>query len=170
MQILSGRRSKQRQSEFNLAVTLVSIVFMHILCNALRVFLGVLVVVLVGKLIAPKYIVSIICLQTCRWSVSGMLTITFLHSGSCVSSPWHISLSCSTSHQTFSFTVQSATSSNQLSVKSVESSAEKVDRINIYYTSFLIHMNSGGVSLTEPSEYYSVATNTGTMILKSFEI
>ena len=49
LQILSGRRSKQRQSEFNLAVTLVSIVFMHILCNALRVFLGVLVVALVGE-------------------------------------------------------------------------------------------------------------------------
>ena len=48
-QILSGRRSKQRQSEFNLAVTLVSIVFMHIVCNALRVFLGVLVVALVGN-------------------------------------------------------------------------------------------------------------------------
>ena len=48
-QILSGRRSKQRQSEFNLAVTLVSIVFMHIVCNALRVFLGILVVALVGK-------------------------------------------------------------------------------------------------------------------------
>ena len=49
LKILSGRRSKQRQSEFNLAVTLVSIVFMHIVCNALRVFLGVLVVALVGK-------------------------------------------------------------------------------------------------------------------------
>ena len=49
VQILSGRRSKQRQSEFNLAVTLVSIVFMHIVCNALRVFLGVLVVALVGQ-------------------------------------------------------------------------------------------------------------------------
>ena len=49
VQILSGRRSKQRQSEFNLAVTLVSIVFMHIVCNALRVFLGVLVVALVGR-------------------------------------------------------------------------------------------------------------------------
>jgi len=46
-QILSGRRSKQRQSESNLAITLVSIVFMHIVCNALRVFLGVLVVALV---------------------------------------------------------------------------------------------------------------------------
>ena len=48
-QILSGRRSKRRQSEFNLAITLVSIVFMHILCNALRVFLGILVVALVGE-------------------------------------------------------------------------------------------------------------------------
>ena len=48
-QILSGRRSKQRQSEFNLAVTLVSIVFMHIVCNTLRVILGVLVVALVGE-------------------------------------------------------------------------------------------------------------------------
>ena len=56
LQILSGRRSKQRQSEFNLAVTLVSIVFMHIVCNALRVFLGVLVVALVGK---QKYIIKI---------------------------------------------------------------------------------------------------------------
>lgn len=46
-QILSGRRSKRRQSESNLAITLVSIVFMHIVCNALRVFLGVLVVALV---------------------------------------------------------------------------------------------------------------------------
>ena len=53
-QILSGRRSKQRQSEFNLAVTLVSIVFMHIVCNTLRVILGVLVVALVGK---PKNLI-----------------------------------------------------------------------------------------------------------------
>eukprot|EP00090_Calanus_glacialis_P038798 TRINITY_DN67629_c0_g1_i1.p1 TRINITY_DN67629_c0_g1~~TRINITY_DN67629_c0_g1_i1.p1 ORF type:complete len:261 (-),score=67.39 TRINITY_DN67629_c0_g1_i1:107-889(-) len=45
--ILSGKQNKQRQSESNLAITLVSIVFMHILCNALRVFLGVLVVALV---------------------------------------------------------------------------------------------------------------------------
>ena len=36
-------------SEFNLAITLVSIVLMHILCNALRVFLGILVVALVGE-------------------------------------------------------------------------------------------------------------------------
>ena len=49
-QILSGRQNEKRQSEFNLAITLLSIVFMHILCNALRVFLGVLVVALVGKL------------------------------------------------------------------------------------------------------------------------
>ena len=33
-----------------LGITLVSIVLMHLLCNALRVFLGVMVVVLVGKL------------------------------------------------------------------------------------------------------------------------
>jgi len=46
-QILSGRQNEKRQSEFNLAITLLSIVFMHILCNALRVFLGVLVVALV---------------------------------------------------------------------------------------------------------------------------
>jgi len=46
-QILSGRQNKQRQSEFNLAITLISIVLMHIVCNALRVFLGVLVVALV---------------------------------------------------------------------------------------------------------------------------
>ena len=32
-------------------MTLVSIVFMHIVCNALRVFLGVLVVALVGELL-----------------------------------------------------------------------------------------------------------------------
>ena len=49
LQILSGRQSDKRQSEANLAVTLLSIVVMHILCNALRVLLGVLVVVLVGK-------------------------------------------------------------------------------------------------------------------------
>ena len=49
--ILSGRQSKQRQSESNLAITLISIVFMHILCNILRIFLGVLVVALVGKFI-----------------------------------------------------------------------------------------------------------------------
>ena len=49
IQILSGRQNQQRQSEFNLAITLISIVFMHIVCNALRVFLGVLVVALVGK-------------------------------------------------------------------------------------------------------------------------
>ena len=30
-------------------ITLVSIVLMHLLCNALRVFLGVMVVVLVGE-------------------------------------------------------------------------------------------------------------------------
>ena len=40
IQILSGRQNEKRQSEFNLAITLLSIVFMHILCNALRVFLG----------------------------------------------------------------------------------------------------------------------------------
>ena len=33
----------------SLAVTLISVVFMHILCNILRIFLGVLVVVLVGE-------------------------------------------------------------------------------------------------------------------------
>ena len=48
-QILSGRQNEKRQSEFNLAVTLLSIVVMHILCNALRVFLGVMVVSLVGE-------------------------------------------------------------------------------------------------------------------------
>ena len=63
LQILSGRRSKQRQSEFNLAVTLVSIVFMHIVCNALRVFLGVLVVALVGK---QKYISNIMFVSRYR--------------------------------------------------------------------------------------------------------
>ena len=47
--ILSGRQSKQRQGEMSLAVTLISVVFMHILCNILRIFLGVLVVVLVGE-------------------------------------------------------------------------------------------------------------------------
>ncbi len=51
LQILSGRQSDKRQSEANLAVTLLSIVVMHILCNALRVFLGVLVVALVGQFI-----------------------------------------------------------------------------------------------------------------------
>lgn len=45
--ILSGQQSHTRTRESNLAVTLVSIVFMHILCNCLRVFLGVLVVTLV---------------------------------------------------------------------------------------------------------------------------
>ena len=48
-QILSGRQNEKRQSEFNLAVTLLSIVIMHILCNVLRVVLGILVVALVGK-------------------------------------------------------------------------------------------------------------------------
>ena len=59
-QILSGRRSKQRQSEFNLAVTLVSIVFMHIVCNTLRVILGVLVVALVGKFIIIEMFTNIV--------------------------------------------------------------------------------------------------------------
>jgi hypothetical protein len=48
-QVLTGRRSQQRTSESNLAITLISIVFMHLLCNALRVYLGVMVVLLVGK-------------------------------------------------------------------------------------------------------------------------
>ena len=48
-QILSGRQNEKRQSEFNLAMTLLSIVIMHILCNVLRVVLGTLVVALVGK-------------------------------------------------------------------------------------------------------------------------
>merc|ERR1719412_1249083 len=43
--LLSGRQSKKRQSECTLGITLVSIVLMHLLCNALRVFLGVMVVV-----------------------------------------------------------------------------------------------------------------------------
>ena len=51
MQILSGRQNDKRRSETNLAVTLLSIVVMHILCNALRVLLGVLVVALVGQII-----------------------------------------------------------------------------------------------------------------------
>ncbi|XP_023322269.1 FMRFamide receptor [Eurytemora carolleeae] len=46
-QILSGRRNHKRASESNLAITLISIVFMHLLCNALRVFLGVMIVLLV---------------------------------------------------------------------------------------------------------------------------
>jgi hypothetical protein len=49
LQVLSGRRSQQRTSESNLAITLISIVFMHLLCNALRVYLGVMVVLLVGN-------------------------------------------------------------------------------------------------------------------------
>ena len=51
LQILRGRQNDKRRSEANLAVTLLSIVMMHILCNALRVFLGVLVVALVGQFI-----------------------------------------------------------------------------------------------------------------------
>ena len=46
--ILRGRQNEKRQSELNLAMTLFSIVLMHILCNILRVILGVLVVTLVG--------------------------------------------------------------------------------------------------------------------------
>ena len=65
----NSQNNQQRSSESNLAITLVkkwfifynlvinslnlcqvSIVFMHILCNCLRVFLGVLVVTLVGQL------------------------------------------------------------------------------------------------------------------------
>ena len=46
--ILRGRQNVMRQSELNLAMTLFSIVLMHILCNILRVILGVLVVTLVG--------------------------------------------------------------------------------------------------------------------------
>merc|ERR1740128_657198 len=46
-QILSGRRSQARTSESNLAITLISIVFMHLFCNALRVFLGIMIVWLV---------------------------------------------------------------------------------------------------------------------------
>ena len=54
-QILSGRQNEKRQSEFNLAVTLLSIVIMHILCNVLRVVLGILVVALVGKDLLSSY-------------------------------------------------------------------------------------------------------------------
>ena len=69
----NSQNNQQRSSESNLAITLVkkwfiffnlvinslnlcqvSIVFMHILCNCLRVFLGVLVVTLVGQLIHYK--------------------------------------------------------------------------------------------------------------------
>ena len=46
--IFSGRESRQRLGEMSLALTLSSIVLMHIVCNALRIFLGVLVVALVG--------------------------------------------------------------------------------------------------------------------------
>ena len=45
---MRGRQNEKRQSELNLAMTLFSIVLMHILCNILRVILGVLVVTLVG--------------------------------------------------------------------------------------------------------------------------
>ena len=48
VQILRGRQNDKRQSELNLAMTLFSIVMIHILCNILRVFLGVLVVTSVG--------------------------------------------------------------------------------------------------------------------------
>ena len=48
MQILRGRQNEKRQSELNLALTLFSIVLTHILCNVLRVVLGVLAVTLVG--------------------------------------------------------------------------------------------------------------------------
>ena len=48
-QVLSGRGSQQRRSESNLAITLISIIFMHLLCNALRVYLGIMVVLLVGN-------------------------------------------------------------------------------------------------------------------------
>ena len=57
LQILSGRQSDKRQSEANLAVTLLSIVVMHILCNALRVFLGVLVVALVGQFTKKNFLI-----------------------------------------------------------------------------------------------------------------
>ena len=49
LQILSGKQSKQRQSEFSLGITLVSIVLMHIVCHSLRSFLGILVVYFAGS-------------------------------------------------------------------------------------------------------------------------
>ena len=58
LQILSGRQNDKRRSEANLAVTLLSIVMMHILCNALRVFLGVLVVALVGQVTKKKIFIN----------------------------------------------------------------------------------------------------------------
>merc|ERR1719219_2580793 len=77
-QILSGRQNEKRRSEFNLAITLLSIVLMHLLCNALRVVLGVLVVALVdvqvncikeqGHYIPPLWIM---CLE----SVAHLLVI-----------------------------------------------------------------------------------------------
>ena len=57
MQILSGRQNDKRRSEANLAVILLSIVVMHILCNALRVFLGVLVVALVGQFTKKNFLI-----------------------------------------------------------------------------------------------------------------
>ena len=54
-QIISRNNGQQKQKETNLAITLVSIVLLHILCNALRVILGVLVVVHLGKHARTKY-------------------------------------------------------------------------------------------------------------------
>ena len=53
-----------RQSELNLAMTLFSIVLMHILCNILRVILGVLAVTLVGTVQE----ISLVALKTYKYS------------------------------------------------------------------------------------------------------
>ena len=50
-QVLSAQHRKRRQREITLSLTLASIVLKHLLCNLLRIFLGILVVSLVGQIL-----------------------------------------------------------------------------------------------------------------------
>ena len=50
-QVLSVAHRKRRQREITLSLTLASIVLKHLLCNLLRIFLGILVVSLVGQIL-----------------------------------------------------------------------------------------------------------------------
>ena len=152
-QILSGRRSKQRQSEFNLAVTLVSIVFMHIVCNALRVFLGVLVVALVGKYERKKLPVRV---QSIIPAFEDVQVECIKHADRYIPPLWIMCLE-SVAH----LLVMLNFSSNFLIYCSVSNQF----KMSLSKVCGLLCTSRVGHDVTATSEYYSVAVDTGIRLL-----
>ena len=80
---------------------------MHIICNALRIFLGILVVALVGVDQKLSTLLHFFATQRNKLLVWRSTTSTSLPCGWCASSQWPTSSSCSTSPPTSSSTAPS---------------------------------------------------------------